>query len=359
MKTNQQKICKNCGSIIPKNKKRNQLFCCIECKNEYGINTYNKNPKFCKQCGKPLPYSKRSQTFCSSTCSLISLNLNKAKDEYEKQKQTLFNTLKNKKQDPTIIKEKEQKLQNLLNSDYFSLNDYQQKKFRKHKCWVCGAIKGKCKDQMVCKKFQLFKSLTKFGLDYSLIGKEKIVYEFYRVKHLIEDHYLKWNSNEGKLKEVFGYKGSCSNFHSLLKELGIKSKTLSQANSDAYLNGNNKGSTIRNQYKQTHYLTWDNKKVFLRSSYEVDFANELDQLKIEYKVEEFRIPYFDSLKQKMRCAIPDFYLPATNEIVEIKSSWTLDIQNMKDKFKAYKEAGYIPKLILEHKEVDLYSLYLT
>ena len=40
-------------------------------------------------------------------------------------------------------------------------------------------------------------------------------------------------------------------------------------------------------------------------------------------------------------------------IVEIKSSWTLDKQNMIDKMKAYKELGYNFKLICDHKEINL------
>ena len=55
----------------------------------------------------------------------------------------------------------------------------------------------------------------------------------------------------------------------------------------------------------------------------------------------------------MRIALPDFYLPKTNTIVEIKSLFTLNIQNMKDKRAAYIAAGYNFKLILEHKECNL------
>jgi hypothetical protein len=44
-------------------------------------------------------------------------------------------------------------------------------------------------------------------------------------------------------------------------------------------------------------------------------------------------------------------LPETNEIVEIKSSWTYDEQNIKDKFNAYKNLGYKTKLILDHVEI--------
>ena len=73
-------------------------------------------------------------------------------------------------------------------------------------------------------------------------------------------------------------------------------------------------------------------------------------------IEQTKIEYFDTLLNKTRIAIPDFYLPDTNEIVEIKSDFTLDIQEMLDKFGAYKNLGYIPKLILEHKEVSIYNI---
>jgi len=95
------------------------------------------------------------------------------------------------------------------------------------------------------------------------------------------------------------------------------------------------------------------KRVYLRSSYELDFAKILDLQKIDYDVECLRIKYFDTLTNKYKCAIPDFFIPTTNEIFEIKSNWTLNLQNMKDKFLEYERLGYKPHLILEHKEVDV------
>lgn len=71
--------------------------------------------------------------------------------------------------------------------------------------------------------------------------------------------------------------------------------------------------------------------------------------KIKYECETLRIPYFDSIKNTNRIAIPGFFLPETNEIIEIKSSWTFDKQSMKDKFVMYKKLGYKPKVILNKK----------
>ena len=107
---------------------------------------------------------------------------------------------------------------------------------------------------------------------------------------------------------------------------------------------------IKNQYKTGHHITWEGKKIFYRSSYELDFCNELDRNKISYDVEKIRIKYWDSILKKYRISVPDFYLLDTNELVEIKSNWTYDEQNMKDKIISYKENGYNVKLILEHIE---------
>ena len=78
------------------------------------------------------------------------------------------------------------------------------------------------------------------------------------------------------------------------------------------------------QYKQQWHTTWNNKQVYLHSSYELDYAKELDEQKIDYDVECFHIKYWDSQKEEFRCAIPDFYIPSINTIVEIKSNYTLD-----------------------------------
>ena len=68
---------------------------------------------------------------------------------------------------------------------------------------------------------------------------------------------------------------------------------------------------------------------------------------------KWRILYWDSQIQVQRTAIPDFYLPDSNMIVEIKSDYTYDEPNMKDKLKSYKKHGYDFKLILEHKEKQI------
>lgn len=62
------------------------------------------------------------------------------------------------------------------------------------------------------------------------------------------------------------------------------------------------------------------------------------------------------MDKKYHFAVPDFYIPSNNMIVEIKSTFTLNVQEMIDKFRSYKDLGYNVKLILDNKEQDLYKM---
>ena len=109
------------------------------------------------------------------------------------------------------------------------------------------------------------------------------------------------------------------------------------------------------KYKHGWHISWEGIKGYCRSSYEFDYAGYLDNLKISYRIEDNNVTvrYWDSRSETYRLARPDFYLPDTNEIVEIKSRYTYDEQNMKDKFKAYRERGFVPRLVLEGKEIEI------
>lgn len=74
---------------------------------------------------------------------------------------------------------------------------------------------------------------------------------------------------------------------------------------------------------------------------------QLDVQRVRYDVENLRIEYWDSQMAEYRIAIPDFHLPDTNEIVEIKSTWTYNEQNMSDRFYRFRQLGYNCKLILD------------
>lgn len=69
-----------------------------------------------------------------------------------------------------------------------------------------------------------------------------------------------------------------------------------------------------------------------------------------------RIEYYDTQKQKVRISIPDFYIPADNQIIEIKSNYTLDKTNMIDRAKEYIKQGYKFQLVLDGKTLGFDDL---
>jgi len=193
-----------------------------------------------------------------------------------------------------------------------------------------------------------------FGFNKTKIGTKEIYKEWFRIKSKLEKQYYEEELSTLDLCEQYSHP-DVANFNKILDSLKIKKRTNSEAVRNAFLKGK-LDLPISNRYCYGYHITWEKKKVFLRSSYELDYAKKLDIKKIKYDVEKFKLLYWDSQECKEKCCLPDFYLPETNTIVEIKSDFTLNLINMQDKIKAYEEAGYIFKLILEKKEVDIKSL---
>ena len=233
------------------------------------------------------------------------------------------------------------------------------------KCPFCGQYhksNEKCSNDL-CNQFHSINCLQKlipFGFDYSTIGTLDYIKEFNKAVNIILGEYYdnKLSAHSIFIKyncqEYFKCEGTLRYF--IKQKLKQKTRSLSEAQHNAIETGVSKIEIDPYHFKTEHHISWENKIFLLRSSYEIDFANILDEKKIVYEVESIRIRYFDTQERHERIAIPDFYLPETNTIVEIKSTWTLDPINMIDKVKAYKENGYNFKMILEHKEVDIYSL---
>lgn len=228
------------------------------------------------------------------------------------------------------------------------------------KCPICGQLHLKsvtcankfCQDHNI----QHFKSLIKyFRFDKTKLGTVEVENEFNRVRDYLYDLYWNKNLSSSDLARLFNYKSTPTNITQKFfkKYLNIPIKSCKYATLENYFEDRKTISECYNQYKQQWHTTWNNKEVFLRSSYEYDYAIDLDKQKIDYEVEFKHIKYWDSQHQEYRCAIPDFYIPSQNLIVEIKSSFTLDEQNMKDKMKAYQDLGYNTKLICDHKEIKI------
>lgn len=315
------KICENCGKEHDGNYGSGR-FCCLKCARSFStkFDKHEKKVVKCINCGKEIQISKRAsglKQLCDDCKKFFSFDL-----KYSKNKLKFEKTVKGIKINRKVCK------------------------------W-CGANKGSCKHPEICNHFQIIKTLHKyFGFDISTIGSEKIFDEWFKCKALLEKIYND-NISDEDLNKNFGYKIGRANFLKILHTLDIKTRTSSEAIKRAFLDGHlGNGETI-NKYKSGWHITWNNKSVYYRSSYELEYAKLLDEQQIDYEMESLRIKYYDSQKQEIRCAIPDFYIPNNNEIVEIKSCWTLDIQNMKDKFISYKELGYNCKCVCDGKIIDI------
>lgn len=290
----------------------------------------------CKKCGKDHNGSYGSGQFCSKECARSYATLNE-KNKHQLKEAKCINCGK------IIYIDKRASLKTCKCKECSK---------RQFKCNICGRIYNEddchCTNEF-CKKhtYKQFKSLIKyFGFNETKLGTCEVEDEFNKIKNTIYDLY--WNKlmSFSDIAKIYNYKSNPGNLSNIFEYLEIPIRSFTDSTILTILQRKQKSKSI-------WHTTWNNKEVYLRSSYELDYAKKLDKQQIDYEVEYFHIKYWDSQKQKYRCAIPDFYIPSTNTIVEIKSSWTLDEQNMKDKMKAYKEFGYNTNLICDHKEINL------
>lgn len=305
----------------------------------FDLNIYAKRNsienKICLWCGKEFSPKREAQKFCSSSCAASYNNTKRDKDYKTKLSKSLK---KYYKEHPKEIK------------GDFRWIDGKRTRIKAKKCPICGSID--CERKGICKHTKkFFENLIYFGFDVNCLGTDKVFEEYERIKKIIEMEYFDKHLSPSDLKEKYHYPKTFENITQLLKAMGVKTRTLSTSQRNAILNGKNKLPTseydIKLGFKQGWHTTWDGKKIFYRSGAELKYAELLDENKILYEVEALRIKYYDTEKKCERIAIPDFLLKNTNDIVEVKSRITFKKQNMKDKFKKYKELGYEPKMLYE------------
>lgn len=292
----------------------------------------------CKKCGKEHDGSYGSGQFCSKECARSYATLN------EKNKHQL----------------KEAKCINCGKIIYIdkraSLKNCKCNECNKKICKICGNSFIGSKSQTICSNEckhinKILPTLIKyFDFNDKTIGTKNIFNEILNIKIKLFNLYWIENKSLLDIAKLFNYP-YCNNLSKIFEYFNLDKRSYIEATKNAYIQ-NKLGLNNINCHNGKWHTTWNNKEVYLRSSYELDYAKELDEQQIDYDVEHFHIKYWDSQKHKYRCAIPDFYIPSTNTIVEIKSSWTLDEQNMKDKMRAYKELGYNTNLICDHKEIN-------
>jgi len=284
--------------------------------------------QLCINCGKETKHPK----FCCSRCSAT----------YNNQQRKLKGCLNHSEKTKRKISESVSK----------TFKDRGITKIRY--CKICGSEKGKCLYPEICKEYLVRKksiNLSKIGFDFSKFGTSEVYKEFEKVKDLICDLYLVKQLSLRAICDLHNM--TCeSSLVAIMNMYHIERRNQHDAMIQAILSGRSDVSNFKDSshYHQGWHTTWDNQKVYYRSSYELDLCNELDSKRIPYKMEFLRIPYYDSQLKLMRVSIPDFYLPLQNLIIEIKGDRTYEKVNMIDRFKSYKEKGYNYKLILEHED---------
>ena len=222
---------------------------------------------------------------------------------------------------------------------------------RKFKCKCCG-YEG-CKNK-ICKSWKSGRSkvFIKLGFDINRMGSSEFYSEYERIVELIKFEY--YSSSMVEIGEKFNI--NYQTVFMMIKNIGLNTRTLSDSLILAYKKGRFESPNVNiYPYKSGYHISWEGNKYWYRSSYELEYCKILDESKIRYEIEKINIQYFDTQLGRERTAVPDFCLIDTNEIVEIKSSWTYNEQNMIDKFKEYKKLGFNVKLILDHKEVEVKS----
>lgn len=327
------KSCKNkteaykAFNITPNSKgilKLNEIA--IECGFDIEGFKIKKKIGICEVCGKEFTKEFSKQKFCSHSCS--------AKFNNKKRIKLLSDDEKRERK----IKENRRRVES--------------RKLKSKKCNICGDFN--CDKTKVCNHpIKWYKTLGCFGFDLSKIGTYDIHKEYYKIKELLYKEYFDNLLSPYDIAKKYGYDKSSENILHILKSFGFETRNLSNSLVNACLNGkmDTKIKKITDyQFKHGWHTTWDNKKIYYRSSYELEYAKNLDNNKILYEVEYFRLKYWDSVVKKYRVAIPDFFIVNENKIIEIKSRITFTKQNMIDKFNEYIKIGLNPILILEGKE---------
>lgn len=318
--------CLSCGELTA-----NPKYCSMSCASKHKANnsfrikskrlkdTYNKQPKYCRKCDSILPYEKRKNLFCSSSCSATFNN---------KKRGLVSNKIKKKIQKTLPVNE--------IKSTKISW------------CIICRLAKSKDSPNHKSTWCNINKIRTTrlIATTFNIkLGANDTLAELDAALDTLTHFYHNKKNSSGSIKKIFGFACSISNVTNMLKSLGIKRRTLSEALQLAVEFNRITLPASRYPYKNGWHTDWQEGKHFYRSSYELSFYEELDQDQMVYETENLRIRYFDSIKNKSRIAIPDIVIEQT--IYEIKGDYTYNRQNMIDKFAAYKENGYSLILILE------------
>jgi len=280
---------------------------------------YNLSPQHCIQCQLLLPYEYRHNKFCNKSCSAS------------------YNNTNRKPRPKELVPEK-------MSCKVYS-------------CKACGQFHQSNEHRKLCpcglsEKYKSFKGLQLyFDLKIDNIGTKQFILDFEECRKKAKNLYST-NSLPSLATVVNHPDKTGGNIGKLIKNLDIQFDSRGTSHKKSLLQERSSPNGGPTTYKSGTFQ-YQSKKYYYRSSYELKFAKKLMSSDVSFEMESVRIEYFDSVKKTHRIAIPDFIIGP--DIVEIKSNFTYDQQNMIDKFEAYKKMGYTPHLMLEHRCVDVHT----
>lgn len=268
----------------------------------------------CQECGEAI--NGFGEAFCSRSCAATHTNKLRDRSVYEK-------------------------VSKVLKAQYVK-----QKKFCK--CVHCHEEFNNWKKVRVCN------DCSKWSLNvpmFKLLGcyeqGVKLSECNQKALSILSDLYFNKKYSKPEIKQLIGI-DTCSLFR-YFKKNGVNLRTGSEALSNAFETGRSKLPQGHPHYKCGWHTSWQGRKFYYRSSYELKYCLFLDEKRIPYEMEFRKFLYYDTQEKKNRFAVPDFYLPLENRIVEVKGAWTYDPIEMEDKKKAYIKAGYEFTLLRENE----------
>lgn len=286
----------------------------------------------CKYCGKEISKYKK---FCNSSCAAKYNNVHRTRKGWTEEQKQRFSLESRKRAD----------FRRKLNKESGRYDENGKLNLDRH-CKYCGRPSGNatvCEECNGYRKTSLYKKLK--------LEEGPLKERFKKAKEIIRDLYFNSKKSIPEIREITDLHTGSIRY--LLTVDGGVTRDHTESNKVSLETGRRKETPCSFKFKQGIHTSWEGNKFHFRSSWEEQYMQELDEKKIPYLYEAFRIRYFDTQKGEERIAVPDFFLPETNTIVELKSSYTYDEQNMKDRFNSYREKGYKTTLLLDWEEINL------
>jgi len=324
-------------------------------------NEYENNPKFCLRCNIKISFENRKGKFCSKSCSASYNNKTRTCIRYTLSEEGLENIREARKKsiEKGLIPFKEwNKSRKGKPKEVSSLKQNNFKKKREKKistcfCKSCDKETTKTKSLFCvdCRKYSSNKKLfLKLGINTTNLqeANSKAVEILYQ-KYFIE--------KKSSLMIRDEYKIMLNTLYNFFKKNDLQLRTLSEGIITSMEENRLKHFTFcSKKYKNGYHITWEGKKVWYKSSYELCLMKKLDLIKEKYDVEKIKIKYINT-ENKEKIYITDFYLPEKNLILETKGEYfyKLDKENIELKKEAVLKKGYY-YMILFKKDIEVFNL---